>query len=122
MIGLYGQVLTGTGHFATRIQNNARVFAQRTGERLYPGTLNVKTIANIPIVEHFRIRGSEIGEPLEDFLFEICKVNGLWAYRVRPLNLLTGEGGHGDDVLEIACSQKIPDASPGDKVKIMFFR
>jgi hypothetical protein len=69
--------------------------------------------------EHFRIHGKEINEP-EEFLFEICRINGLWAYRIRPVDAM-GLGGHGDEILEIACSKKIPNVGPGVEVEIALF-
>jgi len=96
------------------------VFERATGERLYPGTLNVNVGQQIPIKEHFRIRGAEINEPEQDLLFEVCRINGLWAYRIRPFDAVGG-GGHGDEILEIACSKKIPNVGPGVEVEIALF-
>jgi hypothetical protein len=67
------------------------------------------------------MRGIEINEP-EDFLFERCRINGIPAYRIRPLNLINGGGGHGDHMLEIACSVEIPDVPHGTVVEIELFR
>jgi CTP-dependent riboflavin kinase len=97
------------------------VFERATGERLYPGTLNVNVGERIPIKEHFRIRGTELNELEQDLLFEVCRINQIWSYRIRPFHLVTGEGGHGDHILEIACSQKIPNDSPGTEVEIALF-
>jgi CTP-dependent riboflavin kinase len=96
------------------------VFAKATGEKLFPGTLNVNVGQPIPIQEHFRIRGKDLNEP-EDFLFEVCRINGLWAYRIRPLDDM-GKGGHGDHILEITCHREIPNVPPGTLVEIAFFR
>jgi len=71
--------------------------------------------------DHFRIRGTEINEPEQDLLFEVCRIGQIWAYRIRPFHLATGEGGHGDHIVEIACAQKIPNASSGERVEIAFF-
>jgi len=95
-------------------------FERATGEQLYPGTLNVKVSELVPVKEHFRIRGAEINEPEQNLLFEVCRINGIWAYRIRPLDAMGG-GGHGDDILEIACSKKIPNVGPGAEVEIVLF-
>lgn len=124
MIILKGSVCPdeeGLKHFSRRMTQYPEVFEKATGQRLYPGTLNVNIGKPFPVREHFRIRGTEINEPEQDLLFEVCRTNGIWAYRIRPFNLKTGEGGHGDHILEIACSQKIPDAAPGKQVEIVFF-
>lgn len=55
-----------------------------------------------------------------EFQFEICRVNGLWAYRIRPLDAMGGDG-HGDHIFEIACSKKIPNVGPGAEVEIALF-
>jgi CTP-dependent riboflavin kinase len=100
----------------------SHVFKDATGEDLYPGTINVQVNRSIVIREDFRIRGSDIGEPAEDFIFERCRINGVDAYRIRPLNLKTGYGGHGDHILEISSSKKISGVEPGNSVEITLFR
>jgi CTP-dependent riboflavin kinase len=71
----------GLKHFSRRMTQYPGVFERATRERLYPGTLNVNVGERIPIKEHFRIHGKELNEP-EEFQFEICRINGLWAYRI----------------------------------------
>ena len=73
--------------------------------------------------EHFRISGRDIEEPEQDLLFEVVKVNGLWAYRIRPYHLPSGLGGHGDDVLEIASSQELrPLLAKAPLIEVALFR
>lgn len=102
--------------------NYAAVFERAVGEKLYPGTINVKVATAVPIREEFRISGMDIGEPEQDLLFEKCLINGIQAYRIRPYNLKSGGGGHGDDVLEIACSIEVPCVAPGSSVEVTLFR
>jgi CTP-dependent riboflavin kinase len=122
MLFLEGRVESGVGHFRQRMTNFPHVFKKATGESLIPGTLNVKVSAPVPIKEHFRIIGAEIDEPEQDLLFEVCRINGIWAYRIRPYHLLTGSGGHGDETLEISSSERIPNARHGSLVKLALFR
>jgi CTP-dependent riboflavin kinase len=110
----------GLKHFSRRMNQYPEVFERATGEKLFPGTLNVSVGAAILINEHFRIHGRELNEP-EDFLFEVCRINGIWAYRIRPLDA-KGNGGHGDHILEITCHHKISDVPPGTQVEIALFR
>lgn len=109
----------GAKHFSRRLTEYPEVFERATGEHLFPGTLNVNVGESIPIKEHFRIHGKEINEP-EEFLFEVCRIDGIWAYRIRPLDA-TGGGGHGDHILEITSSQEIQNVPPGTEVEIALF-
>ena len=115
----------GNGDFRFRMTQFAHVFQKASGENLYPGTLNVKVNRLIRPKEDFRIKGQDIGEPDQDLLFEHCRINGLKAYRIRPYNLKTGDGGWGDDTLEIACEYCLKDhlgLDVGSVVKIILFR
>jgi CTP-dependent riboflavin kinase len=96
------------------------VFRRAIGE-VYPGTLNVKVAKNVEIKEACRILGADINEPGQDLLIERCRINGIRAYWIRPRDLKTGRGGHGDNILEIAC-EEIPNARPDTAVMITLFR
>jgi CTP-dependent riboflavin kinase len=117
-----GRVTKGVGDFRKRMIAFPNAFSRATGEILFPGTLNIKVDRVIPIKENFRVLGADIGEPEQDLLFEICHVGQIGAYRIRPFNVKTGEGGHGDDMIEIASSQRIPNAHEGASVTITFLR
>lgn len=119
---LKGPVVQGCKHFQTRMTKFREVIKEATGQELFPGTLNVRIDREIKIQEEFRIQGTKIGEPEQDLLFERCRINGIDAYRIRPWNVETGLGGHGDDTLEIACSQKIADVAVGTEVEIELHR
>ncbi len=119
--GLVCPKAQGMKHFSRRMGEYPEVFERCTGERLYRGTLNVNVGKPIPVREHFRIRGTEINEPEQDLLLEVCRINQIWSYRIRPFHLVTGEGGHGDHILKIACSLKIPNVLPGTEVEIALF-
>jgi CTP-dependent riboflavin kinase len=117
-----GLIVAGSGHFRQRMTTYRDVFTKAAGEELYPGTLNVKIDREIEIKEDFRISGADIDERAQDLLFEKCLIKGIKAYRIRPFHLPTGQGGHGDHVLEIACSRWIPNAELGTEVEVTFFR
>jgi hypothetical protein len=122
MTSVSGRVQKGVGDFSKRMKSFPEVFRRATGEDLYVGTLNVKVGTKVPIREDFRIEGADIGEPEQDLLFERCSVGDIPAFRIRPFNKQTGEGGHGDDVIEVASSQRIPNAQEGSTVEITFYR
>lgn len=112
MIILQGYVdKEGAKDFTRRMTQYPEAFYKATGEKLIPGTLNIAADKPLRPKEHFKIRGAEINEP-EDFLFEICRINRIWAYRIRPFNPHTGSGGHADNILEISCSQRLPNGHP----------
>ena len=119
---LRGKVEPGFQHFTRRMTTFPEVFASVSGQSLYPGTINVRVDRLVPIVEDFRIEGSLIGEPDQDLLFEPCRINGYDAFRIRPYQLASGEGGHGDNILEISCSVKIPGIEAGSDAAIELFR
>lgn len=122
MMVLKGQLVQGVQHFQLRLSRPEfrEACFNATGEHLVKGTLNVQVSKCVPVKEHFRIRGADVGEP-EDFLFEICRLNGIWAYRVRPFNPINGSGGHGDSTLEIMCSQVLY-VHDGMQVEVALFR
>lgn len=119
-----GRITEGVGDFRTRMTRYADVFERATGERLFPGTLNVDIGTPLKCREDFRILGSDIEEPEQDLLFERCLIAGRRAYRIRPYQLRNGAGGHGDHVLEIACAHELRPLFEGceDVVEIEFFR
>ena|ERR1700733_3138566 len=115
----------GSGDFRFRMTKFADVFERAAGEKLYPGTLNVKVDRPVRWKVDFRVRGAEIDEPNQDLLFEHCRINGPKAYRIRPYDLNTGGGGWGDDTLEIACECCLKDRlslDVGSIVEITLFR
>ena len=122
MESVKGHIIAGAGDFCRRMTKFRDVFTKKVGEELYPATLNVKIDQEIKIREEFRILGAEIDEPGQDLLFENCLINGIKAFRIRPFRLSSGGGGHADNILEIACSRRIPNAEPGSKVEVTFFR
>src|SRR5262245_53860983 len=119
-----GHMVHGLGHFKIRMSRYPEVFERVTGERLFPGTLNINIGSPLVCQEDFRIRGTEIGEPEQDLLFEHCTIAGLKAYRIRPYRLVGGGGGHGDHILEIASAYQLRPHLLGleNEVEIEFFR
>jgi CTP-dependent riboflavin kinase len=116
-----GKVIPGIGAWRPRIERYPEVFFAGTGQRLFPGTLNVLLEHPLPIREEFRILGAEIGEPEQDMLFESCLINGIPAFRLRPYQPATGAGGHGDHILEIVSAQELRPLLAGlDRVVVEF--
>jgi hypothetical protein len=82
-----------TGNAKSPMSKHQEVFNRAMGEYLHPGTINVNVRQ---IREEFRINGDDIYEPEQDLLFERCRINGYFAYRIRHYHKPTGGGGHGD--------------------------
>jgi hypothetical protein len=115
MVRVDGRLQSGAGHFKPRMKKFADIFREATGECLIEGTLNVKMDREVVFREHFRIsglEGDEWGWGKSPVRFEICRIDSLWAYRIK--------GGRGDLVAEITCAQRIPKAH-GDRVELEFF-
>ena len=105
MLRVSGRLQKGCGHFGPRMRKFAHLFQEATGERLFPGTLNVKMDRSVPFEEHFQIVelvGEEFGwqGPVR---FEICRIDRLWAYRIK---------GH-----LIPSSRKLPMLSASPRLK-----
>ena len=123
VITVTGTIEHGIGAWRPRMTRFPEVFRRATGEELFPGTLNVRIDAPLPIEAEIRISGAEIEEPEQDVLLERCRINGIRAYRLRPFQPATGAGGHGDHILEIVCTQELrPLLSGSDTVVVEFPR
>lgn len=116
-----GIVTSGYSHMKIRFDKYPNIFKEATGVCLQPGTINVTIDYPIKVKEDFRIKGLLIDEPHQDLLFEKCLINGYPAFRIRPYDIETGEGGHGDDTLEISSETFIPDLDIGTTVDITLF-
>jgi len=121
VIKIEGILVAGVKDFSKRMTKYPDIFRHATGETLHPGTLNIKVPIHIQVKEDFRIKGFLIGEPIQDLIFEVIRVNGVWGYKIRPLNLLNHLGGHGDDIIEF-CTSKQMNFSESSILTIEMFR
>src|SRR5438445_10070622 len=121
MLSIRGTVERGCSHFFQRMRTYPDSFHSATGERLCEGTINVRVAVELEINEHFQV--SDPADANQVLKFEVCRINGVWAYRSRPSSRGNERiGGHGDDVIEIASATFIPDATEGCAVTLEFFR
>jgi CTP-dependent riboflavin kinase len=119
-----GRLVNGIGDFRKRMTTYADVFTRVVGHELFAGTLNIEISRPLAVREDFRIVGHDIDEPEQDLIFERCRILGRPAYRIRPYQLLTGGGGHGDHILEIASREELRPLLVGreGRVELEFFR
>ena len=116
MTEIKGMVVVGVGHFGARMRLYPEAFEDAAGEALHPGTINVRVDREIPLTPSLadsKISGADIDEPDQDLLFKRCRINGYAAHRIRPWRPADGLGGHGDDILEIACSRRLEGLGTG---------
>ncbi|KKL12697.1 hypothetical protein LCGC14_2533150 [marine sediment metagenome] len=111
----------GVKDMSKRMNEYPHVFIKACGEKLIPGTMNFIVGRRVRIKEDFRIHGIDIDEPRQDLLFEKCLLNGKPAFRIRPLNLDNGLGGHGDHILEISSAHEFTDLDSNENHEITFF-
>ena len=108
-----GRLVDGVKHFQARIGTYPTAFKFTLGFAPYPGTLNVDIGSPLKIREERRLLGAAIGEPHQDLLFEACTVAGQQCFRVRPLDLRSGAGGHGDHIIEVVSAVRLRDLLQG---------
>lgn len=119
---LDGRVERGVGQASRRMASSPEIYERAFGERLFPGTLNVRVERRVPLREHFRIFGiEEKNDPTQDLLVEVCLLDEIIAYRICPWRLESGLGGHGDYVIELACPQKMANMTYGSRVTVSLF-
>ena len=123
MMKIEGEYANNVGiqQMSKRMDEYSHVFEKACGVKLISGTMNFKVGRRIRIREDFRIHGIDIDEPRQDLLFEKCLLNGEPAFRIRPLNLDNGYGGHGDHILEISSAHKFTDLDSSKDYEITFF-
>ena len=122
-----GTVRGGAGHFTPRMTRYKAAFDHAAGVELVPGTMNVHLHGgqSVPIRSDAVVQGENIEDGKQDFLIEKCLVNGFPAFRIRPYDRITGSGGWGDHVSELASTVNLRaflNLTDGSEVEIEFFR
>jgi len=118
---LRGKIESGTGDFAQWILKLSAHYEQKTGVRLYPGTLNVRlTDAYAVPKECLRLEAHEYGGSVSVNIVP-CHVFGRCAFILRTDANEQGTGSHPQTVVEIASDVKLRETyglSDGDGVSI----
>ena len=118
---LRGRVVSGVGSFGEWIGRLTDLYEQKTGMRLYPGTLNVELPAEYRLPpEVIRLEGDEYGGRVSISLVP-CRIFDRRAFLLRTDQNEEGTGHHPRNVIEIATNVRLRDTyglSDGDWVEV----
>jgi CTP-dependent riboflavin kinase len=118
---LRGKIESGTGDFAPWILKLNALYEQKTGMKLYPGTLNVRLSEAYAVPKGcLRLEAHEYGGSVSVNIVP-CRLLGRRAFILRTDANEQGTGSHPRTIVEIASDVKLREAgglSEGDEVSI----
>jgi riboflavin kinase len=118
-----GKVVSGRSDFGFWIQRLSSFYEQKTGMRLYPGTLNLELSSTYSIPPNaLRLEASEYGGRVSVSIVP-CRIFDRRAFLLRTDQNERGTGHHARKVIEIATDIRLRDAyqlSDGDWVVVEF--
>jgi riboflavin kinase len=118
-----GKVVSGRSDFGFWIQRLSSFYEQKTGMRLYPGTLNLELSSTYSIPPNaLRLEASEYGGRVSVSIVP-CRIFDRRAFLLRTDQNERGTGHHARKVIEIATDIRLRDAyqlSDGDWVEVEF--
>jgi riboflavin kinase len=118
---LRGRVVSGLSNFGLWIDRLSGLYEQKTGMRLYPGTLNVELPEPYSLPpEVIRLEAHEYGGRVSVSMVP-CRIFGRSAFLLRTDQNEAGAGHHPRNVIEIATDVRLRDAydlEDGDWVEV----
>ena len=118
---LRGKVVGGVGNFGQWIERLHRFYEQKTGMRLYPGTLNLELAAEYSLPEKvIRLEAEEYGGTVSVSIVP-CRIFDRAAFLLRTDPNEKGTGHHPRTIIEIASDVRLRDAyqiKDGDWVEV----
>ena len=118
---LRGVVVSGMGNFSFWLEKLESFYAQKTGMRLFPGTLNLRLPEPYSLpVEVIRLEKEEYGGTVSVSMVP-CRVFERQAFLLRTDANEAGTGHHPKSIIEIATDVKLRDAyslRDGDEVEV----
>ncbi len=118
---LEGKVVSGMGNFSYWIEKFQPHYTQKTGMRLFPGTLNLQLPQPYSLPARIiRLEGHEYGSHVSVNIVP-CTINNLPAFILRTDANEQERGHHPKTILEIAASVKLRDhfhLRDGDIVRV----
>ena len=116
-----GKVVTGSGNFGFWIERLNHLYEQKTGMRLYPGTLNLALDSSYSIPAGVvRLEANEYGGRVSVNIVP-CRIFGRRAFLLRTDENELGTGHHPRNIIEIATDIRLRDAytlEDGDWVEV----
>ena len=121
MCRLRGKVVSGLGNFGLWIDRLSTFYEQKTGMRLYPGTLNVELSSEYSIpTDVIRLEADEYGGRVPVNVVP-CRMFDRRAFLLRTDQNEKGMGHHPRNIIEIAADVRLRDyyqLEDGDWVEI----
>jgi hypothetical protein len=118
-----GKVVSGRADFGLWIERLSSFYEQKTGMRLYPGTLNVELPSPYSLPRDvIRLEANEYGGRVSVSIVP-CRIFNRKAFLLRTDQNEQGTGHHPRNVVEIATDTRLRDAyqlRDGDVVEIEF--
>jgi riboflavin kinase len=123
MAQLRGRVVSGQANFGQWIARLSSLYEQKTGVRLYPGTLNVELPSEYSLpADVIRLEAHEYGGRVSVSIVP-CRIFNRRAFLLRTDQNEKGTGHHPRNIIEIAADVRLRDKyqlKDGDWVEIDF--
>jgi CTP-dependent riboflavin kinase len=121
MSRLRGKVVSGRGDFGQWIERLSSYYEQKTGMRLYPGTLNVELTMDYSLPpDVIRLEAAEYGGRVSVSLVP-CRIFDRKAFLLRTDQNEKGTGHHPRNIIEIATDVRLRERyglQDGDWVEV----
>jgi riboflavin kinase len=118
---LRGKVVSGRADFGQWIERLSSFYEQKTGMRLYPGTLNVELPSEYSLPANvIRLEADEYGGRVSVSIVP-CQIFNRQAFLLRTDQNKSGTGHHPRNIIEIATDVRLRDRyqlNDGDWVEI----
>lgn len=110
MYRIRGKVVSGRGDFGFWIERLNHFYEQKTGVRLYPGTLNLELTSPYSLpTEVIRLEADEYGGRVSVNIVP-CRIFSRQAFLLRTDENERGAGHHPRNIIEIATDIRLRDA------------
>jgi riboflavin kinase len=118
-----GKVVSGRADFGHWIERLSSFYEEKTGMRLYPGTLNVELSSPYSLpTDVVRLEANEYGGSVSVSIVP-CRIFGRRAFLLRTDQNERGTGHHPRNIIEIATDTRLRDTyqlRDGDWVEVEF--